>query len=156
MSGLAQSVKPILVFGYGNPSRGDDALGPAFVDAVEAMNLKHVECLTDFQLQVEHAMDLKGRRRVLFVDASSSLSENFNLSEVTAARDNTFTTHAISPAAVLQAYQQIESITPPPTLLLAIRGESFELGQAMTECANQALADALNWFRQEISSSPAT
>lgn len=156
MSGVDHGIKPILVFGYGNPSRGDDALGPAFVDAVEAMNLEHVECLTDFQLQVEHAMDLKGRQRVLFVDASTSLSESFSLSEITAARDNTFTTHAISPAAVLQAYEQVEGDKPPPTLLLAIRGESFELGQAMTEYANQALADALNWFKQEISSSSAT
>ena len=48
----------VLVFGWGNPSRGDDALGPLFVDAVEAMKLPGVECLTDFQLQVEHALDL--------------------------------------------------------------------------------------------------
>ncbi len=141
------STEPILVFGYGNPSRGDDALGPAFVDAIETLGLSGVECLTDFQLQVEHALDLKDRAKVLFVDASSSLAESFKASEVSAARDNTFTTHAISPAAVLQAYRQIEGGEPPPTFLLAIRGESFELGEAMSASAKTALCEALEWFQ---------
>jgi hypothetical protein len=66
---------PTLIFGWGNPSRGDDALGPLFVEHFTALAARHpewgaVECLTDFQLQVEHALDLQGRRRVLFVDAS--------------------------------------------------------------------------------------
>lgn len=138
--------QPILVFGYGNPSRGDDALGPAFVDAVEAMQLEGVACLTDFQLQVEHAMDIKDRKIVWFVDASSALVDNFSVTEVAAARDHTFTTHAISPAAVLQAYRQVEGDAPPQTFLLAIRGASFELGEAMSASATLALADALAWF----------
>ena len=53
-----------LVFAWGNPSRGDDALGPLFAEAVQAMNLPQVECLTDFQLQVEHTLDLVGRQRI--------------------------------------------------------------------------------------------
>ncbi|MDP2785684.1 MAG: Ni/Fe hydrogenase, partial [Sulfurimicrobium sp.] len=63
---------PLLVFGYGNPSRGDDALGPLLLEQLAALNLPHVELLTDFQLQVEHAVDLQGRERVLFIDASVS------------------------------------------------------------------------------------
>lgn len=144
--------QPILVFGYGNPSRGDDALGPAFVDAVAAMQLDGVDCLTDFQLQVEHAMDIKDRKQVWFVDASSALTDNFGVTEVFAARDHTFTTHAISPAAVLQAYQQVEGDVPPQTFLLAIRGESFTLGEAMSASANLALADALAWFAEQMRS----
>lgn len=144
--------QPILVFGYGNPSRGDDALGPAFVDAVAAMQLDGVDCLTDFQLQVEHAMDIKDRKQVWFVDASSALTDNFGVTEVFAARDHTFTTHAISPAAVLQAYQQVEGDVPPQTFLLAIRGESFALGEAMSASANLALADALAWFAEQMRS----
>jgi hypothetical protein len=48
---------PILVFAWGNPSRGDDALGPLFAERIEALGLPGVECLTDFQLQVEHALE---------------------------------------------------------------------------------------------------
>ena len=51
---------PILIFTYGNPSRGDDALGPAMFDLLEKHKretgeLDRVELLTDFQLQIEHA-----------------------------------------------------------------------------------------------------
>ena len=69
------SPAPLLVLGVGNPSRGDDALGPLFIErAAEALKERvaagELELLTDFQLQIEHALDLEGRRRVVFVDAS--------------------------------------------------------------------------------------
>ena len=67
---------PRLVIGIGNPSRGDDAIGPLAVERLEALALPGVELLTDFQLQVEHALDLIGRRdlshlKILF-DAGKS------------------------------------------------------------------------------------
>ena len=55
---------PILIFTWGNPSRGDDALGPALYDLLESYKrqtgeLTEVELLTDFQLQIEHTVDLE-------------------------------------------------------------------------------------------------
>ena len=72
---MAVRVAPVLVFACGNPSRGDDALGPAFIARVEALLADEIrrgelELLTDFQLQAEHALDLVGREQVVFVDAS--------------------------------------------------------------------------------------
>jgi hydrogenase maturation protease len=145
---------PILVFGWGNPSRGDDALGPLFVERIEALNLPGVECLTDFQLQVEHALDLRDRQRVLFVDASINAEAPYQLKAVTPARDKTFTSHAISAAAVLQAYCDVEEGEPPQTWQLAIRGEAFELGEPLSEQAserlNQAIAFAQRWLQSSI------
>ena len=59
--------KPVLLLGYGNPSRGDDALGPMLLEMLEADRRAgrapdNFETLTDFQLQVEHALDLQRRR----------------------------------------------------------------------------------------------
>ena len=71
--------RPTLVFAWGNPSRGDDALGPCFLEALEAMAPDATELLTDFQLQVEHSLDLVGRQKILFVDASVSCTERCNL-----------------------------------------------------------------------------
>jgi Ni,Fe-hydrogenase maturation factor len=46
-------IKPVLLFGYGNPSRGDDALGPQLLNYIEShCNLEHIEILSDFQLQI--------------------------------------------------------------------------------------------------------
>ena len=134
---------PVLVFGWGNPSRGDDALGPLFVEAVEAMQLRGVECLTDFQLQVEHALDLRARERVLFVDASADAAAPFTLERIEPVRDASFTTHAVSPQAVLQVYCDLEAEAPPPCWLLAIRGEAWELGTPPSANARHNLQAAI-------------
>lgn len=149
---------PTLIFGWGNPSRGDDALGPLFVEHFTALVARHpewgeVECLTDFQLQVEHALDLQGRSRVLFVDASIDAPAPCSLARIEAARDASFTTHAMSPQAVLKVYADIDDGEPPPCWLLAIRGERFELGEDLSASARQSLQAALqlaaDWIEGE-------
>ena len=139
-----------LVFGWGNPSRGDDALGPRFIERLQGLIARHpewgeIDCLTDFQLQVEHALDLRGRRRVLFVDASLDAMAPFSVTPITAARDASFTSHAMTPQAVLHVWTQMETQPPPPSWLLAIRGEKFELGEEMGAMAKSNLAAALDW-----------
>ena len=139
---------PTLVFGWGNPSRGDDALGPLFVEHFAELTRRHpewgeVDCLTDFQLQVEHALDLQGRRRLLFVDASLDAAPPFTLARIEAARDSSFTTHAMSPQAVLKVFADIDDGEPPPCWLLAIRAERFELGEPLSDAAQGNLSAAL-------------
>lgn len=139
---------PLLIFAWGNPSRGDDALGPLFAEQFAAHADGHhewgeIEYLTDFQLQVEHALDLKERQRVLFVDASASLDEPCRLEAVGPRRDTSFSTHAMSPQAVLHVYTEIEGSDPPPSWLLSIRGDSFELGEPLSANARGNLEHAL-------------
>ncbi|NBS18146.1 MAG: Ni/Fe hydrogenase, partial [Gammaproteobacteria bacterium] len=64
----------LLILGVGNPSRGDDALGPLLIEQLETLLSQEeraaaggIELLTDFQLQIEHALDLLNRSLVLFV-----------------------------------------------------------------------------------------
>jgi len=137
----------VLIFGWGNPSRGDDALGPLFVERIEALALPGVECLTDFQLQVEHALDLQGRQRILFVDASVAAETPFTVTRIGPQKDATFTSHAMSPESVLQVYRDLQDDDPPPAWLLAIRGERFELGEAVSAQAAANLAAAVAWAR---------
>ena len=133
----------ILIFGYGNPSRGDDALGPLLLEKLEAAKLPGIECLTDFQLQVEHALDLDGRELALFIDAHLSCQPPFAFAELKPESDRSYTTHAMSPAAVLQVYLDINRRPPPPTFLLSIRGEHFELGEGLSPAAQANLEAAL-------------
>jgi hydrogenase maturation protease len=139
-----QSPAPVLIFTYGNPSRGDDALGPVMFDLLEKHkqetdDLDGVDLLTDFQLQIEHAVDLENRRHVLFIDASVSGTAPFELQALQAERDDSFTTHAMSPAAVLSVYQQINKCAPPPASFLTIRAYEFGLGLPMSEAARENL-----------------
>jgi hydrogenase maturation protease len=138
---------PVLVFAWGNPSRGDDALGPLFSEAIEALRLPGVECLTDFQLQVEHALDLRGRRCVLFVDAATGLrpDEPFRVSRLGPRRDASLTTHAVSPETLLQVFLELDRRAPPPAWLLRIGGERWELGEALSVTAAGHLDHAVAW-----------
>lgn len=154
MTPCPEPVVPLLVFGWGNPSRGDDALGPMFVEQLleQLGPLSGVECLTDFQLQVEHALDLAGRQRVLFVDASLNCAAPFEVTALTAARDMSFSTHAMSPQAVMQVFRDLHGIEPPPCTLLAIRGERFELGDSPSDAARVNLTLAVSWCRRWLTS----
>jgi hydrogenase maturation protease len=144
---------PLLVFGWGNPSRGDDALGPLFVERLQAAlgESPQVEFLTDFQLQVEHALDLAGRARVLLVDASVDAAPPFEARDLRPSRDATsLSSHAVSPVALLQAFVELHRRDPPPTTLLAIRAESFDLGEPLGAAAQAHLDEAIGWAKRWI------
>jgi hydrogenase maturation protease len=135
--------KPVLLFGYGNLSRGDDALGPLLLEYIEShCDLGAIEILSDFQLQIEHALDIENRSLVLFVDASVACADAFNFAALEPARDKSYTTHAMSPASVLDVYQSIKKQSPPPCFLLSIKAEQFELGDGLSANAENNLVEA--------------
>ena len=138
---------PLLVFAVGNPSRGDDALGPLLLARLaeglaQAGGAEHVELIEDFQLQIEHALDLVGRQLVLFIDAGQNTPAPYSFYPVEAASGMAHTTHALAPAAVLQVYCQMEGRAPPPAFVLCVQGEKFELGEPLTATANRHLEAA--------------
>lgn len=147
MTAQPASVAPLLVFGWGNLSRGDDALGPLCIERLRDLRVPaaRVEYLDDYQLQIEHALDLVGRQRVLFVDASLSCRAPFEVTPLRAVQDASFTTHALSPQALMQVFRDLQGEEPPPCTLLAIRGECFELGAPPSVGALDHLAAALQW-----------
>lgn len=134
---------PLLLFAYGNPGRGDDALGPLLLEALEAEGWPQIECQTDMQLQVEHVTDLLGREAVLFIDADVSCQAPYVWQSLNAQHDGSYTSHAMTPAALLQAFQQVYGQTPPPAELVRIRGLSFELGDELSPQAASHLVAAI-------------
>ncbi|TAK60319.1 hydrogenase maturation protease [Methylobacter sp.] len=144
--------KPVLLFGYGNLSRGDDALGPLLLEYAESYcGLDAIEILSDFQLQIEHALDLENRRLVLFVDASVACANAFDFALLEPAKDKSYTTHAMSPAAVLDVYQSIKNQAPPPCFLLSIKAEQFELGDGLSSNAENNLVQACSFAGRLLS-----
>jgi hydrogenase maturation protease len=131
---------PLVVFAVGNPSRGDDAIGPVICGRLakwldnEKLS-ERVELIEDFQLNVEHALDLQGRELALFIDAGENTPAPFIFEQVFPSTVPSHTTHALPPQAVLQVYRQMEGTEPPPSFVLCVRGEGFELGAEMTPAA---------------------
>ena len=147
----AVTVAPVLVIGWGNLSRGDDALGPLCVaalrDALAGAERARIAFLDDYQLQVEFALDLLQRERVLFIDAGLDAAAPFAVREAQPRRDPTISSHALSPEALLQVFADLHGVSPPPATVLAIRGERFGLGEPLSVPAAAHLAAALDWAR---------
>ena len=143
---------PILIFAVGNESRGDDALAPLLLRRLDAWLQSEgrgddFELIEDFQLQVEHAMDLAGRKMVLFIDAGMDTPAPYAFYRAQVSGSCTLYSHALTPEAVLTVYPQIYQEAPPPAFVLCIRGEQFELGFPLSLAAENRLEIAVDFMR---------
>lgn len=143
---------PVVVFAIGNPSRGDDAIGPVLLKLfgewlVDEGLADRIELVEDFQLQIEHALDLQGRQQAVFIDAGVNLPAPFLFERIYPSTAVAHTTHALSPQAVLQVYKQTEGLEPPLAFVLGVRGERFELGEGLSPEAERRVAAALDFLK---------
>jgi len=118
----------LVAFFAGNDARGDDALGPLLAARLEALALPGVRVVGEFQFQIEHALDLAGVERALFVDAHRSQHQPVCLERLAPAADCGEASHALMPAQVLAVAERIGQPLPP-AWLLSLRARSFGLGE---------------------------
>ncbi|WP_153146031.1 hydrogenase maturation protease [Dechloromonas sp. H13] len=131
---------PVVVFAVGNPSRGDDAIGPVICGRLAKWLANEgladrVELIEDFQLNIEHALDLQDRELALFIDAGENTPAPFIFAQIYPSTATSHTTHALPPEAVLEVYRQMEGKDPPPSFVLCVHGEKFGLGEPLTTAA---------------------
>ena len=115
--------------------------------------LTDVATVEDYQLQIEHALDLEGAELALFVDAARGGAGALRVLEISARDGHAHTTHALAPEAVLDVFQRVRSRAPPPAFTLAVRGESFELGEPLSADGGERLEAAWR-FIGELMRSP--
>jgi hydrogenase maturation protease len=144
---------PVVIFAVGNPSRGDDAIGPELCGRLEKwLEIEGLagqfELIEDFQLQIEHALDLQDRQLALFIDAGANTPAPFTFQRIAPATGIAHTTHELPPEAVLQVYLQTEAAEPPPAFVLCVRGEEFELGEPLSAAAESYLEAAFDLLMQ--------
>jgi hydrogenase maturation protease len=144
-----------LILAWGNPSRGDDALGPLLAERVRQFLEEHpsssIEVLEDFQLQVEHSLDLEDRDLVLFMDASASCAPPFTFTKQGPVRDESYSTHALTPGALLEVFQKLHPAKRiPEAFLLLVRGQAFELGEPLSGLAGEYLEAAWGFLAQRL------
>jgi hydrogenase maturation protease len=132
----------LVVFGWGNDARGDDGLGPLLLARVARAGWPDVTTVEDFQLQIEHALDLDGAEAALFLDAGRGTPAPYAFTEIGPQRRESHTTHALAPEAVLDVYARALRRTPPYSFTLCMRGERFELGEGLSAEASGRLEAA--------------
>lgn len=144
---------PFVILACGNPSRGDDALGPLLLERLRAWLAAEglaarFDLVEDFQLQIEHALDLQGRQAALFIDAGVHTPPPYTLLPVPADAGSGHSTHALTPAAVLAVYRRVVGAEPPPAQVLCVRGEAYELGAGLSAAAAVNLEAAWGALQQ--------
>jgi len=104
--------------------------------------------LTDFQLQIEHVIDLENRERVIFVDASVSAKAPFEFHQIQADKDDSYTTHAMSPQSLLTVYEKVNKHAAPTSFMLSVRGYEFGLGLDLSDKAGVNIDEAVGFIKQ--------
>jgi hydrogenase maturation protease len=145
-----------LLYGIGNVSRQDDAVGIWCAERLEswsrARGFTDVDVDATYQLQIEDSAKVASYDRVVFLDASVRPIQDIHLEPLEPSIDATHTTHAVSPSCVLGLCRELYGRTPE-AYALHIRGEGFELGAPVTGKAATNLRRAVT-FVQEFLTAP--
>lgn len=143
----------LVVFAVGNDARGDDAIGPVLVERLAPRLPCGTRIVTDFQLQIEHALDLAGASLALFIDAADGLNRAFVFAEVEPQPSAASLSHALEPPALLAVFERVEVRPPPPAFVLAVRGHDFGLGRPLSRGAREDVEAAFA-FAVELLATP--
>jgi hydrogenase maturation protease len=147
----------VLLYGFGNPARGDDGLGPALAAAIEDLGIPNIEVDANYQLTVEDAAGIAGYDAVVFADAAIQGPPPFWFSRV----DDTaikrvengsigWTSHSVSPAQVVALARDLFA-SKVAAYALGIRGYEFgELDEALSSRAIENLTEAVTFARRAL------
>ena len=144
----------ILIYGYGNPGRQDDALGVKLTENIEQWiqkeNISDVEVDCNYQLNIEDSERISHSDIVIFADASTENIDDFIFTTVNPS-DATieFTMHAVSPSFVLDLCNKLYQKCPK-TYLMHIKGYEWEFMEGLTEDALLNLAKATEFVKGKI------
>jgi hydrogenase maturation protease len=133
-------VTRLLIIGYGNPLRGDDAVGALAAERLREILPEHyVTVLSVHQLTPELMEPVSRARRVLFLDAAlGPVPGAISHRPVTPAPSGRPFTHFATCESLLAGTQALYG-TAPPANLFTITGAQFEAGSALSEPARKAL-----------------
>lgn len=141
--------KSIYVYGFGNPGRQDDGLGPMIIDKLETENIAGITTDSNYQLNIEDADNISGSDIVIFVDASIDADEPFSFKRIEPSAEITFTTHSMSPESVIALCGDIYGRVPE-SYVLAIRGYEWEMFEGLSEKAMKNFNEAYRFLLEKI------
>lgn len=146
----------VLVYGYGNPGREDDALGNEMVEMIDAWTKEHkilnIETDSNYQLNVEDAEKISAYDVVVFVDATQEAIHEFKFTHLEPSSEKVeFSMHAVSPEYVAHVCNDLFKKTPK-VCMLAIKGFSWDFKEGLTDNAKLNLEQAFQYLTRRLES----
>lgn len=145
------AVNTILVIGFGNTLRGDDAVGVRAAEII-AEEFPHIRTLTVHQLTPELAVDVAEAELVILFDADTTIQEV--ATRVVQEDDSVHPrSHFVSPSYLLSLSRELYDRIPRQMVLIGIPATSFELTEHLTAEASVHVNHAVEIARGLISRS---
>ena len=140
----------VLVLGFGNITRGDDAAGWEVARRIGIRQIPGVETRTSQQLQVELVEEWGTYDKVLFIDADPQ-GERVVIEKVDPKATASASTHHLSPEALLQLSSLLYGKTPK-LYLCRVPARIFDFTEKYSPLTRQSLDEAveaaLEWIRE--------
>ncbi len=140
----------VLVLGFGNPLRGDDAAGWAAIEQLRNLRASASLRWTQ-QLTPELAADIASAGRVIFIDAACDNEQGAVACRPvlpTCCGSSAFT-HELTPELLLALAERLYGRCPEATLY-SVGAASFETGAGLSEPVRAALPALVQQVQQVI------
>jgi hydrogenase maturation protease len=134
----------LLVIGYGNELRRDDAAGPRVARAVAAWQLPGVEGIAAHQLTPELAERIGEAERVVFVDAGQD--DRVLTRPLESSRAARVLGHTGEPRELLALAEALYG-RRPEAWLITLPAPELGFGEGLSAAAERGLAEALRQIR---------
>lgn len=144
----------ILIIGYGNPLRSDDAIGQHVAQAMQQC-LHHIQLQVHitYQLMPELASLISSAQIVVFIDALMGGTPGEVIHEKVVPTESIGSlTHHVTPGSLLAAASELYG-KAPSGILISVAGEAFHYGSELSPQLQQKLPTIADQVRAIIESS---
>ena len=132
----------VLVIGYGNTLRGDDAAGIRAAELIKKRR-PEIECVCMHQLMPELAEQIAVSDIVIFIDADVNASQPNVRLVVPGVEADQPRTHFISPESLLRLSQQLYQHMPLKAYVIGIPASQFEFSEELSESTKKAVEESV-------------
>lgn len=135
--------RSILVVGYGNLLRSDDAIGQQIAKDIERWGMPNVKTIAVHQLTPELAETLADFDIIIFVDACpGSDQQDIQIEQIRSSSFNPVARYTSDPRSLLALTQTLYDRVPQAWWVM-VPGVNFEVGDRFSSTAEQNIETAL-------------
>jgi hydrogenase maturation protease len=130
----------VLVIGYGNTLRGDDAAGVRAAELI-VQRVQEIECLCVHQLMPELAENISRTDLVIFFDAQAGCTD-LTVRSLAAVPVSLLHTHIVSPEILLTLSRDVYGRLPSQAYAIGIPAFQFDFSEELSPETQQAVLTA--------------
>ena len=136
-------MRRVLVIGYGNTLRGDDAAGIHAAEKI-AIKLPNIECVLVHQLMPELAEKIAESNLVFFLDAEVDIQKIKVRTIIPAEEASRPHSHNISPETLLTISRQLYGQVPQKVVVVGIPAFHFDFSEQLSEATQKFVEESVS------------